>query len=480
MTVFPQGLGLLGLFIGIILQMTVGFGKAAAQRRRDRIVVFVIFLATMVQLFYLSTLPGMAIQNKLFVFTGVEVCFALAMIIFFLFSHFNFYFDKVVYERELGLLQISSAFLAFCTIFSNHFLVLILTIPNLMLVVFSAPHFSYKSNAKLSLLTGIPWVLIFLIVLSLSSALVYQEFGTLDFGQLRLKIVQSGLQGAQVLAMTAPLVIMGGLILFSSFSFFLPDFERSDSWNLIGQFRMLLPFLGAIMTCRWILMFGGVWRDDFFIPAPGFHMQIVPVIVFLLLAVSILIQTVTVQKLSQLVQVFSIQPLLLTLWGLSSGTNDTLLKGIAGLFLYAVAVPLLLKVFVVLDIKPFESIDGGRLALRAASFLDRLQICVLFVILSPLGTYIGYSLIMTTIDPNLQIGWSNLLPAICAAALLFSLITILGDLFDDYSPRKLIGNEGHWMDQLFGNTLLILLITLGIYPTPLYNYVSYILSHTLN
>ncbi len=462
MTLIPHGLGLFGLFIAVVLQMSVGFRGSVAQGRREKLFVFVFLLGALIQLFYLSTIPGMMAQTKLFVFSGTEICFGLAMILFFLFSHFNFYFDKVVYEKELGLLQLATAFLVFCSIFSNHFLVLVLAIPTLMLIVFSAPHFSYKSTAKLSLVTGVPWALIFLVVLALSSALVFQEFQTMDFTELRLKVIQKGLNGAQILGIVAPLVLFGGLILFSAFSFFLSDYERSDSWNLIGQFRMLLPLFGAIMICRWVLIFGGVWRDNFFIPATGFPLQLVPVIVFLLLSVSIVIQTFFVRKLSQLVQIFSIQPLLLTLWGLSSGTYEALLKGIAGLFLYAIAVPLCLKVFVVLDIKPFESIDGGRLALRGASFLDKLQICALLVILSPLGTYIGYSLVMTTVDPPFQLGRGNILPAICAASLLFSLVTVLGDLFDNYSPRKLVVSNSQWADQVFGNTLLILLITLSL------------------
>jgi hypothetical protein len=480
MALVPHGLGLFGLFIAIILQMSFGFRSSVAQGRKEKLFVFVTFLLVLIQLFYLSTMVETAGQSKLFRFSGTEVCFAIATMLFFLFSHFNFYFDKVVYEKELGLLQLAAAFLACCAIFSNHFLVLIVSIPTLMLIVFSAPHFSYKSTAKLSLLSGVPWALLFLVVLSLSSALVYQEFHTMDFSELRVKIVEKGISGPQILGMFSPLVLFAGMVLFSAFSFFLPDYERSDSWNLIGQFRMLLPLLGAIMICRWVLMFGGVWRDNVFIAASGFPVQIIPVIVFLLLAVSILIQTVVVKKLSQLVQVFSIQPLLLTLWGLSSGTNDALLKGIAGLFLYAVAVPLCLKIFVVLDIKPFERIDGGRLALRGASFLEKLQIFVLLVILSPLGTHIGYSLVMTTVDPPFQLGTGNLLPAICAASLLFSLVTILGDLFDNYSPRRMAAAHNIWVDQVFGNGILILLITLGIYPLPLYNYVSYILSHSLN
>ncbi len=480
MTIVPHGLGLFALFVALILQMSVGFKGSVAQGRRERLFVFVVFLGTLVQLFYLSTLAVMPAQNKLFIFSGTEICFSIALMLFFIFSHFNFYFDKVVYEKELGLLQIATAFLSFCTLFSNHFLVLIFTIPALMLIVFSAPHFSYKSTARLSLLAGVPWAFLFLVVLGLSAALTFQEFHTMEFSELRLRIVEKGLHGPQILGVIAPLILFGAMMLFSAFSFFLPDYERSDSWNLIGQFRMLVPLLAAIMICRWILTFGGVWRDHYFIPASGFPIQVIPIVIFLLLSVSILIQTVTVRKLSQVIQIFSIQPLLLTLWGLSSGTNDSLLKGIAGLFLYAIGVPLCLKVFVVLDIKPFESIEGGRLALRGASFVEKLQICVLLIILSPLGTYIGYSLVMTTVDPPIQLGLGNILPAICAASLLFSLIMIMGELFDNYSPRKLVIPRNQWVDHVFGNTILILLITLGIYPSPLYKYVSYILSHSLN
>ena len=480
MALVPHGLGLFGLFIAIILQMAFGFRASVAQGRKEKLFVFVTFLVVLVQLFYLSTMVDSLAQSRLFKFSGTEVCFAIATMIFFLFSHLNFYFDKGVYEKELGLLQLAAAFLACCAIFSNHFLVLLVSVPTLMLIVFSAPHFSYKSIAKLSLLSGVPWALLFLVILGLSSALVFQEFHTMEFEELRVKIIEKGINGPQVLGMFAPLVLFSGLVLFSAFSFFLPDYERSDSWNLIGQFRMLLPLFGAIMICRWVLMFGGVWRDDTFIAATGFPVQVVPIIVFLLLAVGILLQTVVVKRLSQLVQVFAIQPLLLTLWGLSSGTHGALLKGIAGLFLYSVAVPMCLKIFVVLDIKPFEQIAGGRLALRGASFFEKLQIFVLLVMITPLGTHIGYSLVMTTVDPPFHLGTGNILPAICAASLLFSLVTMLGDLFDDYSPRRTIVSHNIWFDHVFGNAILILLITLGIYPLPLYNYVSYILSHSMN
>lgn len=68
MALVPHGLGLFGLFIAIILQMSFGFRSSVAQGRREKLFVFITFLAVLVQLFYLSTIDAGGTEQALQVF----------------------------------------------------------------------------------------------------------------------------------------------------------------------------------------------------------------------------------------------------------------------------------------------------------------------------------------------------------------------------------------------------------------------------
>lgn len=472
---FPQGLGLATLFGGLLVLMVFHRGTFA-QGKINRVVVFALLLVALFHTVLLSTTSS-DIQNiGLFRFDGVNACFAILILVFLLLSHFNLYFDKMLYEHELGSVQIATAFLALVMVFANHFIVLIIALPAFLILVFFSPQLTFKSRASLSLFTGIPWALLFLVILVLSAGLMFQEYHSLRFDEIQTQLMKVGLKSPGTLAWGAPLILFTSLMFVSSFSFFLKDFEEADSWPLIGYFRMLLPLVGAMLCSKWILELGGEWKSGIFVQAEGFPVLTAPVIFFVFQSFLILVQSLFVRRISQLVQVYATQPLLLTLWGISHGNGDSLYKGVAGLVIYAIAIPLTLKIFIVLDIKPFEKIEGCRLALRRASFPEKFQISALLLILSPLGTFIGFSLIMTTMKADVSQGSARLLPAICAASLFMAYIILMGELFDDYSSKKGRTSSASFLDHLFGYGLLIFLLVLGIYPTPLYNYVSYILN----
>jgi hypothetical protein len=74
-----------------------------------------------------------------------------------------------------------------------------------------------------------------------------------------------------------------------------------------------------------------------------------------------------------------------------------------------------------------------------------------------------------------ELEWLQFLPIACAALLLVSLVTVLGELFDDFSTRPSDNTQSSFADNILGYSLLIFVIALGIYPSPLYKYLSYIL-----
>ncbi|MGE3973080.1 MAG: hypothetical protein AB7F59_00990 [Bdellovibrionales bacterium] len=480
MTLWPQGFGMMAFFLGLLCYMAVSRQNEIALGKREKFFVLLLLLLNLGHIVLLASPLEIPLTEKnYFSFDGSELVFALMTLIYFLLNHLNLYRDRISYERELAAIQLVIAFLSLVLIFSNHMLVVTLALPLLILTVAFAPQLAYKSKASISMNHGISWAALVLLILALSSGLIYQELQTLRFDQIQKALSEKGFTTTSLLGWGAPLVLFCSLLCFPVFTFFAKDYEKADSWTLIGLFRQTLPLLGAIMICRWILSMAGSWEADTFVPFKGFLVTLLPVVAFGLMAAFVLVQTLFAKNMAQIFQIYSIQPLLLTLWSLSSGTKESFLKGVAGLFLYTIAVPLTLKIFMALDLKPFESTDGGRLALRAASFFQRLQLFALFIIFSPLGTFVGFSLIVSTAQGAQKILWLQLMPVICAASLMISLISVLGELFDDFSPKVTAENKTSYIDNIIGYSLLIFVITLGIYPSPLYKYVSYILSRMM-
>ena len=247
---------------------------------------------------------------------------------------------------------------------------------------------------------------------------------------------------------------LGVLVFFFPCGFLLQDSCDSGDWNASAIFRMAPTVVFSGLLFKWCKIEAGLPSTE-----------VIEIFVTALSAILFLI-ILFGRNLLFVIHGFALVPMTVIFWslGTSKGTNH----GMAALFVFSVAISRLIYLLEKTGVGPADSVRSLHAALRAASFGFRMEFFMLGLSLMPLGTFLGINFFIEL----------PIIASICGASLTFATVLFLGRILE--VDRAADGSEVglNQAESVIGVITIAALIVLGIYPTPLYNYIDY-LSHQL-
>jgi len=381
--------------------------------------------------------------------------------------------DKTLLEEELLPVQIGYAGLGCLALFSNHVSILVLSLITLFVVCTQAPQLSLRSRARDVTPWAHFWFSSLIILAVLFVGLVLVEFGTLYITQIQSMVLAAPMGPWVHWVLGLFLILILSSNIFLPFSFFLREFEESDSWRIFSYFRVSASMLLLLISVIWVESLAGGWSaNGQFEWAKG---TVLPDVFFYLSAlISVLasFQVLFSKRFSQTFQALAMQVHIPLCWGVLSGVRLAQLSEIYALLSWVLAIGIILFVVVDIDLKPFEEESGVQMALKTATPIHIFAIILGILSLSPMFRIGSFEMLSSGFNK-----WSPAL-LVCAALSVMGVMLELSMIFNGYSLRRerinIVGRGGLW-GVLF---LCLILITLGIYPSPLYKYLSSILVST--
>ncbi|HEX4923604.1 MAG TPA: hypothetical protein VFV50_05940, partial [Bdellovibrionales bacterium] len=334
---------------------------------------------------------------------------------------------------------------------ANNLVVLVIALPTYILLAMSGPSTGNRGQATRSGLHAIGWSALVMVLMGIGAGLIVSGGGSLS-----LTGVVAG-----TAALTKPFYLgwslIGSVLLVLLFlfpcSFLLGDFREARDWQIAAVFRIGPSLVFSALVVRWCSLIPGF-------PEPAL-LEAVAAAFALFLALIIL----SGRGLLFVVHALSLLPAQLWLWGLSD--PKTMPLSLAGVFFASLALPRLIFLFERVGADPSVSIQTLNGALRAASFGIRLEVFAIGVTLMPLGTFLGFNFLVQ----------KPLLASICGASLTLVIVLFMGRALEAREADTKAETRLNQLESAVGVILLVSLIVLGIYPTPLYNYIHHLTQH---
>jgi hypothetical protein len=158
-------------------------------------------------------------------------------------------------------------------------------------------------------------------------------------------------------------------------------------------------------------------------------------------------------------------PVSLWLWAVSK--PQLLPFALSSIFFLSLGLPRLIFLIQKLKATPDQSVSDLQNILRAASFTVRLEMFALGLTLMPLGSFLGLNFF---VQMPLQ-------ASACAASLTFVVVLLMGRALEAQSVDSTSQLRLNRFESVIGVITIAALIVLGIYPTPLYNYIGFLTQH---
>lgn len=442
---WPDGFGLAVQFFALLALMLAG--PALSPRVQRWIVTIVLGTAA---IFYFWMSPLGPTQAGAFVYDQTSIVF-LQGYLFFLFLLQALLRRARPPRLENAPLTLAAGLVGTFLLSANNLVVLIIALPTFLLLAISGPSTGKLGQPTRSGLQAVGWASLVLVLLGLGAGFMVSGGGS-------LVMTGSALQPA---TLTKPFYLGWSLIasvlvvllfLFPC-SFLLGDFREARDWQIASVFRIGPSLVFSALVVRWCSLVPGF-------PEP-YHLELLAATFSLFLAVMIL----SGRGLLFVAHALSLLPAQLWLWGLSD--PKTMPLALAAVFFASLGLPRMIFLYERVGADPDSSIKDLNGALRAASFGIRLEVFALAVTLMPLGTFLGFNFLVQ----------KPLLASICGASLTLVIVLFMGRALESGAGEVKSETRLNQVESACGVILLVALIVLGIYPTPLYNYIHHLTHH---
>jgi hypothetical protein len=443
---WPDGFGLAIQFFGIVVLLLAGSGIRASW---PRWLVTVILGCACVH--YILYAPHGNSQSGLLVYDQVTLSFVQGYL-FFLFLELSLgRGGEISAQKESAPLTLCASLLGSYLLIANNLTVMVIGLPCYLLLALTGPSTGRTGQSPKSGMHAVSWSVLILVLLGLGAGLMVAGGGALQLSHLpatAAPMTKTFLVGWSIVAS----VLLVLLFLFPC-SFLLTDFRDARDWHVASVFKIAPSLVFSALVVRWCLMLPGF-------PEPQ-HLQILAASFSVFVAVILYFG----QGLLFAVHALALLPSQFWLWSLSD--TRTMPLALASVFLFSVALPRLIFLIEHVGAGPNDSIQELHKALRAASFGIRLEVFALGVSLMPLGSFLGFNFLVQ----------KPMLASICGASLTLVVVLFLGRTLGGDSNVRSGEVRLNQVESALGVIIIVALIVLGIYPTPLYNYIHLLTQH---
>lgn len=418
-------------------------------------------------------------------FSHETILCGVLLLLYNLFCHVQLCIEKRGFQPQLPAMELIATLLGLWLVFANHFFFWIMGLPILLLLISGAALLAGKKSVQGQFIKGVMKAMILFILLVFCGVELSESFGTMELNKIHEAILVS-----KTLPIHLTLIFLLGLIclvplfFIPPFSFFLSDYEKSESWGLFAYFRMLAPLLGCLLLFRWMSIFLGNGVSQSF-PAHEAWIQKISLILFfgtvgLIIWLGLMIAMF--RKVSHLIYFVCFTPLAFFLMSLGLHDTKVTVWGYMTLFLYVLGVPLLAHCLESLSCKCSGTISDLRSKIARGDLRAKLTFFIVLLFMSPPMNMMGFDLITYITRQNtLNLGYDT--QTIKIIFLLAAIYPFVGNSL--MVMRSMNGGTEHHQnlsstneaEKIWNYVLLGLFIILGISPTPLYNYVIEALIH---
>jgi hypothetical protein len=438
---WPEGLGLSTQFFGLIFFMVFNLSKRNTLRYLALAAITGVAFAH-----YLWIVPKGLSASGLINYDRTSLVFVQSFLGFILLTHlFTGSDSRLKPEASAFLLAFST--LGTFLLLSNNLIIQITTLPIFFLMSVASPKVTRKGQSFQSLQTLLNWALLLLIILTLAASFIY-----LSSGSFQLQKFKVSDESAYFVGWTLIAAVLLSLIFLFPLGLLVEDHFQSEDWSISSNFRIgaNLVFVGLLLK----------WSGF----APPMASPPIFETIAIIFSSTVVLALLFSKQILSIVHLLALVPVTFLFWSIAK--PELLSIALPGLFFVTLGIPRLLRSLILVNLEPNGTVETLSLALRAASFWRRLEVFVIFLVLMPFGTFYGFNLLV-----KLPIA-----APICAASLTLALVVVLGRILqvtqDRGEPQRPIG---HW-ESVIGIVSLVSLIVLGIYPSPLYNYMNFLTS----
>ncbi|MEQ1879014.1 MAG: hypothetical protein ABL958_20410, partial [Bdellovibrionia bacterium] len=392
--------------------------------------------------------PFGSAQSGLFVYDQASLVFLIVFLSFLFLS--EALTRETLSRPESAPLKITLGFLGSALLLSNNLGVLILALPVFLYFAMTGTSSTFRGQRARSGLISLTWTVLLLCLLCIGCGLFLTGGGTMNVGGNGFSNVAH--QPLFMLGWSMIFALEVSLLFFYPFAFFQKDACEAGDWNAGAIFRIAPSIVFAGLLFKWCRVEPGLPGSE---ALQGLAISLSAVL-FLVLLMG--------RNLLLVVHALALVPVTLLLWSMTDLKAAP--AALAALLVFSAAVSRFIYLLKRVGVKPSDSVRGLHEALRAASFGLRLEFFVLGLSLMPLGTFLGFGFFV-------QLPFEA---SICGASLTMAIVLLLGRILE--LDQALEGPEVRLSqaESAIGVITLAALIVLGIYPTPLYNYIHY-LSH---
>ena len=425
-----------------------------------------------------GALAACLIQNSL------QVYFSCGLILMVILSHVGARAKLRDLSAEFSPAVLGFTAACFAIVNSDNLLIYVMAVPVCFFFQGCAPELVTRQKSKAAVNAAAVRALLFLVVLSWGTCLLYKVFGTMRLSEIKSASITASSEQLFWAGWACFLSVALAWLPASASDAFGQKYEEADSWPVWVIFRMGPPLVATYLCMDWILILQNPVLLK--LVPDGFGSQMLPRIglyVFLALAAWNLFQLFLASRLSRVLHPWLFQPLALVFLGTGVQDRGVLSWSLAGIALYAVGVPLVALGAQQAKWRPRAIWQDCVSVLSKTDLGTKVQIFVGLWALTPLATVAGYHVLSGALKSLSSL--SGATPAspegvITLSVLALSMMStgvqvfLLAKLFNTKASSPDLAAKDTTRDahvpRVVAATALIVFIILGIYPTPLYNY----------
>lgn len=403
---------------------------------------------------------------------GLTTSYSVMFLFFFVLNHVNLRFSQVEFEKELPLFELAYLLFGLLLLLSNNLIIHLISLPILYVLMAIAPQLTKQAKHKIGYDTAVVGGLVILVLAALSIAAISADTKTLQLDRIN-ETIQPIWGASFYIGWWLQVLIFGLFILIPPMSLFLRSYEKSGSWALAGLFRGGLPILAVLLMNKWFVLTSTKWEDGRLTQQLWIQTDMVMGVmcaVFLFIALIVLLNRNSLLLFFQ--TVWSIA-LYLGFAGQLLGGQSEFVFSHQGIVLSSVLIAAMHYLAEEIGVSTNANLEDMREKLRQRPM--RLQFSMLVALMSavPLFSFGRIEGLAIQFHEALSGSERAVFSAIiligtisCSAVLLFRIV----EIYLANARRNTSWDHKGIPDRLWGYTLVLILIVLGVFPTPLYKY----------
>lgn len=444
-------------------------------------VVLFILGATLFQVSILGREYWGVSSSGLFRLDGFNTHLLFCYLFYMLLTHISLRFEKNNFESETAILQLAFTFAGIVFILANNLILYVAAAPMTFLIAGVGALCNSTVSKSRGFRSSVMSAMMSMSIFAISAAIIGQSTDALELNTIIAKIGLAQKTPQFYVGWALHIMVCFSMLLLPPTSLFIEQYKKSESWALVGFFRMSLPLLGLLLLSKWIFLTGFSWGLDgelkSLLSISAAHISASLACLVFILACAVLLTTDRVILFSQVALTALVSAGLL--FSILSGVQGFLVTQSA-LYIYIFCSCLLHLSLSTLKLSTAASLQDLRDALQKAPV--SVQLGFLFSLLgsAPFLTFVGFDINKQLIERTRYLGDSEGVLSLISL-ILMGIMTVLicnrvVELYFGNARRNSFWDDRGFAAKMWGYTLIAFLLILGIYPTPLYKY----LSHSIN